>query len=86
MHQIAVIDVALCLALLLAGVPLLFQLCVCRNTLLFFILDEWSMKNLPHLCLFKMLRKGHPQNPKKRMDLPPPLDLLCYAAGIGVQN
>ena len=40
MHQI-VVDVALCLTLLLAGVPLLVQICVCRNTPLFFISDEW---------------------------------------------
>ena len=35
-HQSAFVDVALCLTLLLAGVPLLVQLCVCQNTLPFF--------------------------------------------------
>ena len=39
-HQIAVVYVALCLTLLLAGVPLLVQLCVCPSTLLF-ISHEW---------------------------------------------
>ena len=49
-HQIAVVDVALCLTLLLAGVPLLVQLCVywnTWNTVLFFISDEWQQKILP---------------------------------------
>ena len=48
MDQIVVVYGALCLILLLVGVPLLVQLCVYRSTLLFFISDEW--------CTFKMLR------------------------------
>ena len=38
-NGIAIVDVALCLALLLAGVPLLIQLCFGRNTPLFFTCD-----------------------------------------------
>jgi hypothetical protein len=39
-HEIELVDVAVCLTLLLAVVPLLVQLAVCQNTLLFFISDE----------------------------------------------
>ena len=39
-HSVAVVDVAMCLTLL-PGVHLLVQLCVCRNTLLFFVCGEW---------------------------------------------
>ena len=65
MYQIAV---ALCLTLLLAGVPLLVPLCICRSTLLFFISDEWSEQFYP-LHTLQMLRMKQgiqkcPQNPK----------------------
>ena len=39
MHEIAVVD-ALRVTLWLAGLPLLVQECICRNTPLFFIPDE----------------------------------------------
>ena len=41
MHRFAVFHVARCLTMWLAGVPLLVQLCVCQNIVLFFISDEW---------------------------------------------
>ena len=50
MRQFAVVDVALCLTLLLAAAPLLVQLGVCRNTLLFFISDWGCKKIFPRLC------------------------------------
>ena len=89
MHQIAVVNVALCLTLLLAGVPLLVQLCVHWNTYYFSFLVNGKEYFSPIVCIQSAQNEtGNSKMPPKsgKNCPPPPLGPLGHATGVGVRN